>query len=178
MSLKISVPHDVYKKIYERLSREADKIQFVHLTIPEKSRFYKIWTTDKYIVDLLSPFVPSERMHPYIKDSVLKIYAKSKKPKSDDILAMMGLSDIVKEEEYIKPIGVRLIDGRVICWGLARDWKNVLLSVYERARSGNKGYISCAAFLLNSGGVYNHKEFRSLVCEASEKLGILEVKYL
>jgi hypothetical protein len=82
----------------------------------------------------------------------------------------------VVTEDYIKPHGRLLFDRRVVCWGLAKDWKAVLLAAYERAyRNLGKPY---AAVLLRGVGKMAQPSERRMVEDLAGRLGIEKVVWL
>jgi hypothetical protein len=77
----------------------------------------------------------SGKVRVYIKDTLLKDYAGHRL--ADDVapLRALGFSSpfAEAEETYVKPHGRRLLDGRIVCWGRAEDWKSILMALHERA---------------------------------------------
>lgn len=85
---------------------------------------------------VLSHFMDARKVRVYIKDSLLKPYLRSRL--QDDwervLLAInMDEQEAIFRRAYNKPHGRQLFDGRVICWGNSREWKSILISVFERA---------------------------------------------
>jgi len=167
----MAVPADVRQSICDLLWEQADELDWTCLNNYQKSQQYKIWAQDDKIGVVLSRYMPLERVHPYIKDSLLKPYAKSKKPEKADILRILGDESLKTVEEYIKPPGVRLDDGRIICWGRAVDWKIVLLAIFERSKS-SEDFSPYAAVLTESNGKFSSASYCSIIEEAAELLGI------
>ena len=84
--------------------------------------------------------------------------------------------DEISIKEFVKPHGRRLFDKRVVCWGQARDWKAVLLAVYERAyRDVGKPY---AAILSRGVGKMAQPNERALVQDLATRLGIEKVVWM
>ena len=79
-------------------------------------------------------------------------------------------------ERYIKPHGRRLPDGKIVCWGNSRDWKLILMAVFERshARPESEAF---GAVLLESGRTSEEHQ-RRLVREAASCLGIQKLAWL
>ena len=167
----MAVPSDVRKSICSLLWKQADDMDWTCLNNFQKSQQYKNWTQDDKIGGVLSRYMPLGRVHPYIKDSLLKPYAKSKKPEKDDILRLLEMDSQEPVEEYIKPLGVRLKDGKIIVWGRAVDWKIVLLAIFERAKE-SKRFIAHAAILTESNGKFSSQSYCSIIQEAADLLHI------
>jgi hypothetical protein len=64
-----------------------------------------------------------------------------------------------------------LADGKVICWGLARDWKAILFAVFERAFLIPSGTPFAAVIMFPTGKV-QQPEYRRMIETASARLGI------
>ena len=90
---------------------------------------------------------------------------------------LLGLPDDPSVvETYIKPHGRRLTDGKVICWGLSRDWKAILFAVFERAHVASSG-VPFAAVIMFPTGKCQQPEYRQMIQTASERLGITRLEW-
>ena len=74
----------------------------------------------------------------------------------------------------MKPHGRCLEDGKVICWGLAKNWKSVLIAVFERAYGISSGVPYCAVLLFPAGR-FKQKDTQEMINDAAVKLGILRL---
>ena len=79
-------------------------------------------------------------------------------------------------EVFDKPHGRRLSDGRVICWGRAEDWKNILMAIHER--SFRYSYKPFGVILMYAEGKYHQQGNRVVVEDAANKLGIGRLVWL
>jgi hypothetical protein len=114
----------------------------------------------------------------YLKDTVLKSYAQNQLSDPEKIYHVLGVgSDVVSVEEYVKPHGRRLSDGRVISWSKATDWKLTLMAVFERSNV-NVRYTSFAAVLLQSSSKFPNQTARATVEEAAKRLGLCRIVWL
>lgn len=172
----MSVPADVKKDICCRLWAQADTLDWVHLSIPQKTQQYEIWAKDTSIGIQLSHYMTLDRVHPYIKDSLMKPYAKQKKLSTDNIFKLLVVDSEFVVEDYIKPHGVRLDDGRIVCWGRAVDWKIILLSLFERSQI-RPDFVPFAAVLSDSSGKFNSMYFNNIIGPASKLLGIQRIVF-
>ncbi|MCY4011362.1 MAG: hypothetical protein OXG82_01460 [Gammaproteobacteria bacterium] len=77
---------------------------------------------------------------------------------------------------YLKPHGRRLADGKVICWGLSRDWKTVLMAVFERAHA-DESAEPFAAVIMFPVGKCRQPAYRRMIETASNKLGIQRLEW-
>ena len=102
----------------------------------------------------------------------MKPYGRERIKDFPAIVKLLGLpDDPIVVETYTKPHGRRLTDGRVICWGLSRDWKAILFSVFERAHVASSG-IPFAAVVMFPTGKCQQPEYRQMIETAAGYLGI------
>jgi hypothetical protein len=164
-------------EIRERLWAIADNIGWISMNPSEKSKYYEIWTRDPSIGGVLSRFMDKGQVRVYLKDTLLKDYSRVRLADPTRALRVLGLEEGIQVvEEYQKPHGRRLADGRVLCWGRADDWKAVLMAIHERA------FIALgrpfAAVLLFSDARFSSEPSRLVVESAAKKLGIERVIWL
>ena len=173
----MKVPEKVYSRIKHKLWDVADKCDWTTLTDIQKSALYEEWIRDEQVGEALSRFLSPANVRVYLKDTVMKAYAREK---INDFSLIMKLFQLPENpgiaERYIKPHGRKLIDGKVICWGFARDWKTVLFAVYERAHL-TSSCIPYAAVLMSSAGKHQQPSYRKLIENAANRLGIVHVKW-
>ena len=170
----MSIPQQIKDQIAAKLWAQADNINWLELNITEKSTQYKIWAEDAEIGQKLSRYMPYPSVHKYIKDSLMKPYAKSKALTETQVLEIFSIDNSPVLETYIKPFGFMLADGRIVCFGRAVDWKIVLLSTFERAAE-KESLSPYGALLTGANGKFASKKFKKLAKEASEKLGIMNL---
>lgn len=134
--MSTTIPENIRTTIRARVWAKADELDWWHLSPQERAAWYEIWSKDREIAGELSLFMDSRRIRVYIKDSILKPYLLLKGRKDwPNVAAALHLpSDASTRRTFSKPHGVALADGRVISWGSSRDWKLILLSVFERTR--------------------------------------------
>ena len=107
----------------------------------------------------------------YIKDTVMKPYGRDRIKYFEPVQRLLGLSSSAAVEEYVKPHGRRLRDGKVICWGLARDWKGILFALFERSHLVKAG-VPYAAVLMYPNSKFLQPKQRLIVELAARKLEI------
>src|SRR3989442_15416146 len=130
----MSIPAKVRLAVRERVWSLAKEVDWPTLPDSARSRKYEEWTRDPEIGGLLGHYVDPKQVRVYIKDTVIKPYVRAGGSDQARPLRVAGVPENARlVESYVKPHGRRLDDGRVVCWGNARDWKGVLLAVYERA---------------------------------------------
>ena len=120
----------------------------------------------------------ARKVRVYIKDSLLKPYERARLLENEDaIWRLLGISaPTTFSETYIKPHGPRLDDGKVVCWGKSRDWKLILMAVFERGEA-RQDFSAFGAVLLETGPTAE-KHKRSLVLSAAKRLGLEKLVWL
>jgi hypothetical protein len=143
-----------------------------------KSKQYENWTRDAEIGGLLGRFIEPGKVRVYIKDTLLKDYARERLSDEKQPLRVCGLNERVAiVERYVKPHGLRVSDGRILCWGKADEWKSILMALYERTFIHPQS-IPFAAVLMYADGRFHERRVREIVEMAAHKLSIEKVVWL
>ena len=172
------IPERIRDEIRDRLWATADTLGWSRLSDAERANFYELWTRDSTIGGQLGHFMDPRKVRVYIKDSLIKPYERSRiSLHENDVWRLLSLPKPAPPyKRYIKPHGRRLSDGKVVCWGKSRDWKLILMAVFERAHA-NSGSQAFGAVLLESGRTSEEHQ-RQLVGEAAKHLGIRTLAWL
>jgi hypothetical protein len=172
------LPEDIRDQIRDRLWVVAREIGWSELTDVERARYYEAWTRDPMIGGRLGHYMDPRKVRVYIKDSLLKPYERKRLLLTgDEVLQRLSIPATCNSvESFIKPHGRRLSDGRVICWGKSRDWKLILMAVFERAEQ-SAGARPFAAVLLESGKTLDESA-RLMIKEAARRLLIERLDWI
>ena len=172
------IPLAIRKEIRARVWSAADTLGWPTLTDVERANYYELWTRDPMIGGQLGHFMDPRKVRVYIKDSLIKPYERSRLSHCEgDVWRLLSLSNAAaSSERYIKPHGRRLSDGKVVCWGKSRDWKFILMAVFERAHV-HPGSCPFGAVLLESGRTTEDRK-RRLIMDAARCLGIHKLAWL
>lgn len=172
------MPETIRDTMRDRLWATADDLGWSSLSDPERSEHYERWTKDATIGGQLAHFMDPRKVRVYIKDSLLKPYERSRMLETEsEVWRVLDLAAPQSfAQAYIKPHGRRLHDGRVVCWGKSRDWKLILMAVFERGK-GAVEFSAHAAVLVETGPTAE-KPRRQLASEAAERLGIAHLVWL
>jgi hypothetical protein len=174
----VSISERVRDDLRQRLWTLADDIHWIKLSPGVKSRYYENWTKDPKIGGLLVRFMDKGQVRVYIKDTIMKDYARDRRADPSRARNALEIEPAgIAIESYIKPHGQRLSDGRVICWGRADDWKTILMALHERTYSYH-GLRPYGAALTQASGRYGNLQLRKLVENAARKLGIAKIVWL
>lgn len=174
----MKLPDDVRDRIRDLLWERATDLGWSGLADIERSRYYEQWTRETAIGGTLAHYMDPRKVRVYIKDSLLKPYERARVSGTEqDILAVLDVDPTLEVvHRYIKPHGLRFIGGQIIAWGKSRDWKLILMAMYERTAL-NHGASSFGTVLLESGNTVDDST-RILVRGAATRLGIARVEWI
>src|SRR5262245_42944328 len=166
------IPDDVRDRLRDVLWSKADNLGWSALSDSERARKYEHWTRDPEIGGTLAHYMDARKVRVYIKDSLLKPYERVRLSSTEhQILGCLGLTaETEVEERYIKPHGIRFVGGKIVSWGNSRDWKLVLMAMFERAAL--RPMSSPFGVVLLENGKTRDAGTRKLVREAASRLGI------
>jgi hypothetical protein len=172
----MSVPAQVREEMRARLWGEADRLNWAALPASDKSRYYTIWTETEDLGGRLGQYIDPRKVRVYIKDTLLKAYARESSATHDLAFRVLGISpDALTVETYIKPHGRLLEDQRHVAWSRASEWKVTLMALHERAFPNG---IPFGAVLTEAGARYSNVQDRAVVESAAKRLGIHRVIWL
>lgn len=171
----MKVPDPVYKRLKEKLWGMADKLNWPTLSDQQKSTLYEEWIRDDTLGGVLARYLDPANIRVYIKDTIMKPYGRERIKEFPPIQKLLEIPDNLRVvETYIKPHGRRLDDGKVVCWGLSRDWKSILFAVFERAHLARSG-VPFAAVIMFPTGKCQQPAYRRMIETAAEKMGIVRL---
>lgn len=174
----MNVPPEVRKTMCDRVSDIATEIGWGSLAQSDRSAHYKAWIDDPQIGGVLTRYMPKDHIRTYIKETIMKRWARAGLASDARPLRALGIPENERPAaQYTRPHGCRLADGRIICWGRARDWKQVLMALHERTFT-RAGAVAFGVVLLHSGGRFDQENIRSLVEDAARRLGAQKTVWL
>lgn len=165
------IPLKIKKEIHERVWARADKVVWIRLGDQEKSRQYEEWIRDPLVGGVLGQFIDSRNVRVYLKDSVMKSYSRERINETSAAFAALSLNENDSRLKFIKPHGIVFFDKKCVCWGPAKDWKSIVLSVFERSHRNPPAVPHAAIFLGPLGKMAQRSEQR-LVEEVAHRLGL------
>jgi len=177
--MSAALPADIRDRIKKKIWAKAEELDWPRISDLERTAWYENWSKDKDVGGVLSHFMDARKVRVYIKDSLLKPYLRSRlKDDWGKVLLAIDVKerDAVVKKSYDKPHGRQLIDGRIVCWGNSREWKSVLISVFERAYCLDSG-CAYAAILVETGKTTN-TGVREMILDASQKLGLRHLVWI
>ena len=173
----MKVPDRAHRRIKDTLWAVADEENWPTLSDPQKSALYEQWIRDERVGGVLSRYVDPGSVRVYIKDTIMKPYGRERIQDFTPIVRLLGVPDNPSVvETYIKPHGRRLNDGKVICWGLSRNWKSILFATFERAHDAPSG-VPFAVVMMFPSGKCQQTVYRQMIETAAGKLGILRLEW-
>ena len=171
------VPTYLREELRGWLWAEADRIGWTWLSASAKSRCYGNWANESHIGGKLARYLDASHVRVYVKDSLMKGYSSDRLSDHRKPFRVLGIpEDEAVVEQYRKPHGCRLGNGRIVCWSRAAEWKTTVMAVYERAfglRDARHG-----AVLFGATGVYAEHEVREMVRGAAIRLGVTDLAWV
>jgi hypothetical protein len=172
------IPPSIRDMLKQTLWQQCDDLGWMSLRDAERARYYELWTRDTSIGGQLAHVMDPRKVRVYIKDSLVKPYARSRLSLNEaEVWRLLDLTDTDRSvQTYIKPHGRRLDDGRIVSWGRSRDWKSILMAVFERSRV-QTSFSAFGVVLIESGKTEADRS-RALVKEAAQRLDIPKLAWL
>jgi hypothetical protein len=174
----VKVPSEVSKAVAQIVWAEASQLDWPHMSPQSKARQYEDWASREDVGGVLARHMDSREVRVYVKDTLMKTYSRQTLASHERPFRVLGLgSEAETAESYVKPHGRRIVDGRILCWGPASNWKAVVVSVYERS-GAEDGLVPFGAVLTRATGRFRDDRFRKLVEDVATRLGIERVIWL
>jgi len=168
----MSLPDHIRQQLRDNLWETADRISWLSLSPSDKSRYYEAWTRDPEIGGLIARYIPIGDVRVYLKDTLLKDFARHRLADDSMPARVLGIAESVGvARRYVKPHGRQLDDGRIISWGPASAWKAILMTTYERAYADSR-LKAFGVVLTHAVGRYKQGKVRQMVERAARRLGI------
>jgi hypothetical protein len=171
------MPTQVFDEIQNRLWAQADQDDWITLNDFEKSKFYEQWARDETVGGQLALYMDPAQVRVYLKDTVMKPYGRERSKNPVIVLRKLGIpADEFPIQEFIKPHTRIFHDGRVVCWGPARNWKAIITAVYLHAKRNDKR--PHAAVLMYPSGATNQSDERAIIEDFARRLGVERLEWL
>lgn len=171
-----ALPPAVKRQVQERLWKKADALDWVSMTVIERTKQYGVWVSDPEIGGVLAGYLDARRVRTYMKDTLMKPYARARMSDAAHVIDALGMATTPTIlERYERPHGLRLEDG-VVSWGKADDWKLVLLAAHERAFG--RGTAIRGIVLLPPLARFVTAASRAAIVDACKKLGVRQLAWL
>jgi hypothetical protein len=176
--MSMAVPKEIRDRIRQKIWEKADELDWSKMADLDRAAWYENWSKEKEVGGALAHFMDPRKVRVYIKDSLLKPYLRGRlEDGADKALLAVGLAketSIIRS--YDKPHGRLLLDGKVVCWGNSRDWKSIVISVFERAYRLESG-TPYAAVLIETGKTTNDG-VRGMIKDVGTKLQLSHVVWI
>ena len=174
----MKIPDDVRDRIKDLIWKRAADLGWSDLSDTDRSRYYEQWTREASIGGTLAHYMDPRKVRVYIKDSLLKPYERARISGTEqDIRALLEVDPALEVvHRYIKPHSLRFIGGQIVAWGKSRDWKLILMAMYERSAL-SPGSSALGTVLLESGNTADASS-RIVVRSAAARLGIGRVEWI
>jgi len=163
-----STREEVKKRVYAL----ADEVDWMHLNIDQRRRYYEEWTESPDIGGLLREIMSDGRIRVYIKDSIIGSYCRSKRLGIRDLLISTSIGCGVITKEYVKPQAI-LCDGKFLYTLInAKDWKVSLINSFERGQEVRGIKRNLMFITEHTSGRFVDYSYRSIIGTAAKRLGV------
>lgn len=173
----MTMPDKMRRSIKEALWKRLDDLNWLSMSDSDHSAYYERWTKDPDIGGRLGHFMDPRAVRVYIKDTLVKDYARERLLESSHrVLRLLGVAPEVQvTKRFIKPHGLVIERQRVVCWGKSRDWKHLLMAAFERQRGVDASQAS-ALVILETGKTADAAS-RELISDAAHRLNINPLRW-
>jgi hypothetical protein len=168
---------DMKQTVARRLYDIADKIDWTHLTIPQRQKYYEIWTNDPQIGGVLRQVMEVSRIRVYLKDTIMRTYSRQQRPTILTLLSSMSISCNHIVREYVKPQAILCDKNKLYTLAAAKEWKIAIMSAFERGCEVRTTSKNIVFFNDHVTGRFVDKEYKDLIEAAAKRLDI-EVQWL
>lgn len=164
-----AIKGDVTKRIHAL----ADDLDWCHLSIPQKTRLYETWATDPTLGGQIAAVIGQEKVHMFIKDTVMRAYRRSKRTPLDLLLKNMGINHEYLIRSYEKPYALLYDHTHLYTLTVAKEWRMAMLSAYERAAMASEG-VERNLMLVTDHRVdrFLDQSYKQLIQAAGERLDV------
>jgi hypothetical protein len=187
------IPTEVREAVIKRLYADAERLDWEHLGVAEKSKQYANWLEDEEVGGQLLRFKPSElAVRLWMKDGPMKEYSRSVlgvgpnapyvanprcTPESVVEATLGSECAVVPESVEVKPARCRVrgADGeKTVIWGKSEDFKYLLFGALELLVDGSE--VTCVAIVETPANPTN-KADRGRMGLIAERCGI-ELRFI
>ena len=163
---------ELKKVVTQHVHELADSIDWTHLTVSERQKYYELWTNDPQIGGTLSRILPSHRIRVYLKDTIMKSYSRKQRPAIVDLLSLMSVSYEHISQTFVKPQAVLCDSNKLYTLVAAKEWKVAIMSAFERGSEVYKLKKNVVFFTEHTTGRFVDKEYRDLIDAAAKRLDV------
>jgi hypothetical protein len=172
----MSVPEAIRAEVKTKLVAIADSMDWMRLPPASRTRYYDNWTKDPEIGGRLQRYLEPSQVRVYIKDALMKEHARERRGDAREILLKAGIT-ARPIESHSRPHGCVLRGGRLVVWGRANNWKQLMLTAHERT-FGRPHLSPFCVILTQAARHFGTKQERAPVEAAARLLRIQKVTWL
>ncbi|MEG3923331.1 hypothetical protein [Microcoleus sp. T3_D1] len=163
---------EIKKDVMRRVHKIADEADWRHLTINQRTLYYKNWTSNPEIGGRLSQIMELERVRVYLKDTVMKSYSRTQRLDIRTLIASMSLPCEYVTQKFIKPQGLLCNGTDLYTLTVAKEWKTALLSAFERGYELKNLNRNTVFIIEHTTSRFVDQSYRDMIATAAERLTI------
>lgn len=168
---------DIKEKVTRKIHKLADRHQWSRLSINARRKLYEEWTNDPEIGGALSQIIDANRVRVYLKDTVMKNYARTRRPELANLLNTLSIPCGSVTKKYSKPSALLCDGSSLYTLTVAKEWKTSLMSAFERASEEGDMVRNTVFISEHTVGRFVDASYRALIEAAARRLDI-EVVWL
>ncbi len=163
---------DTKNTVTQKVRKLADQHDWSRLSIDAKTKLYEEWTNDPEIGGALARVMEANRVRVYLKDTVIRNYARAQRPELLKLLNALSISCEDVSKNYSRPTGVLCDTSSLYTLTMAKEWKIALMSAFERANEEG-GVTQNKLFIREHNvGRFVDASYRALIEGAGRRLDI------
>ncbi|MGX9688519.1 hypothetical protein ACTQ9L_15415 [Deinococcus wulumuqiensis] len=163
----------VKEEVTKRIHALADKLDWCHLNIPQKTKHYEEWAVDPELGGKIAAIMGQEKVHMFIKDTVMRAYRRSKRLPLEQLLKNMGIQHGSLIRSYEKPHALLYDHSHLYTLTVAKEWRMAMLSAYERAAQASEKVEQNRLFITDHRvDRFVDQSYRNLIEAAGKRLDV------
>lgn len=163
---------DIKNTITNKVRKLADQHDWSHLSIDARTKLYEQWTNDPEIGGALAQVIDANRVRVYLKDTIIRNYARSQRPELVKLLHALSIPCGDINKKYSRPTGVLCEGSSLYTLTVAKEWKNALMSAFERANEEGGVRQNKLFIREHNAGRFVDASYRALIEGAARRLDI------
>jgi hypothetical protein len=167
------VKEDVARRVHEL----ADSLDWQHLSYAQRRQHYEAWTADPDIGGKLASVMDPSRVRVYLKDVIVKAYARSQRPDVRGFLETLAVDCGMVVREFKKPPALLCENQCLYTLAAAKDWKIAVMGAFERASEIPNLRENIVLITEHTTGRFVDQSYRSFIESAGERLSV-EVRWV
>lgn len=163
---------DIKRRVRAEVHARAAAAGWANLGRERRRELYERWSEDPAVGGLLSEVMQPHQVRVYLKDTVLKKYARGARPGLPALLQGMGVRWDEVTRWYTTPAAM-LCDGKALyTLALAKDWKIAVMNAFERRCDAGPLERNLVLLTDHTAGRLVDRDYRGIIEAAGRRLDV------